>query len=133
MQCRPAKTYQTVEACMVAAETAWVAYREIFGLEAQMEMQRAIAAGKPDSAEHWRFVAEVIETDPRDWEPYGFLDREQPHDMFGPDCSCDCAFYLPLSGDLAADWGVCSNPPSHRVGKMTFEHQGCLHFTFKPE
>jgi hypothetical protein len=96
-------------------------------------MERAIAGDHAASAEHWRFFAQVIDLDPRDWEPYGFLDRAQPGDTLALDCSAGCAFYLPLSGELAADWGVCSNPSSHRVGKMTFEHQGCPEFTFRPE
>ncbi|MGH7577399.1 MAG: DUF3027 domain-containing protein, partial [Longimicrobiales bacterium] len=44
------------------------------------------------------------------------------------DCSSGCQFYLPLDGELGADWGVCTNPASHRAGKLTFEHQGCPQF-----
>ena len=132
MRCRPPRTYQSVAECLAADQAAWSKHRDALRLEARAEMQLAIARGEPDTAEHWRFFAEVIELGPRDWDPYGFLDREQPEDTFGLDCSVGCAFYRPLSGDLASDWGVCSNPASHRVGRMTFEHQGCPAFEFKP-
>ena len=57
---------------------------------------------------------------PEDYEGYG----DEPRT--GPDCSCGCVYYIPLLGALASDWGVCSNPDSHRCGLLTFEHQGCL-------
>lgn len=63
----------------------------------------------------------VVEKSQYDYEPYGSASRDNC------DCSCGCKWYLSI---LAAplDWGVCSNKESHRVGKLTFEHQGCPHF-----
>jgi len=46
----------------------------------------------------------------------------------GRDCSSGCKWYLELAGGPGRDWGVCANPKSHRVGLLTFEHQGCAHF-----
>jgi hypothetical protein len=57
---------------------------------------------------------------PSDYEPYGLADREG----FG-DCSSSCRWYHILSGRQGQDWGICANPASHRVGLLTFEHQGC--------
>lgn len=44
------------------------------------------------------------------------------------DCSCDCKYFLTLSGDLQYDWGVCGNRVSPRAGLLTFEHMGCPYF-----
>ncbi len=46
----------------------------------------------------------------------------------GRDCSSGCKWYLELAGELGRDWGICANPNSHRVGLLTFEHQGCANF-----
>ena len=62
---------------------------------------------------------------PSDFKPFGDRDREQ---NYGPDCSCDCKFFMPLKGDLGNDWGVCINHQSPRKGLLTFEHQGCMFF-----
>jgi len=62
---------------------------------------------------------------PTDFEPYGKRNRITD---WGPDCSCDCKWYLPLEGAIGMDWGVCSNPDSPRAGLLTFEHQGCKMF-----
>lgn len=59
---------------------------------------------------------------PGDYEPWGTAERE------GGDCSCGCKWYQPLDGELGGDWGVCANAASHRVGLLTFEHQGCAKF-----
>ena len=55
---------------------------------------------------------------PTDYAPYGNAER-----IHG-DCSCGCIFYAKLAGRVGADWGVCCNPASPRVGMLTFEHQG---------
>jgi hypothetical protein len=44
------------------------------------------------------------------------------------DCSFGCGYFIPLRGSLGMNWGVCSNPESHRNGLLTNEHQGCLKF-----
>lgn len=79
---------------------------------------------------------------PEDYEPYGQQkrngnfddDEEQPDSKSGyyGDCSCGCKWFTKLKGKLGMDWGVCTNPASHRVGLLTFEHQGCYH-GFEPE
>jgi len=55
-------------------------------------------------------------------------DTRNETDEWFPDCSCGCKFFAELRGQLGADWGVCCNPESHRVGLLTFEHQGCKKF-----
>jgi hypothetical protein len=132
MRIRTVPKYQSIEECLAVDQVTWLKQVETLRSEAREEMQLATARSEPDSAEHWRVFAEIVELDPRDWHPYGFLDREQPH-TFGPDCSVGCAFYVPLSGDFGADWGVCLNPSSHRAGRLTFERQGCNAFEFKSE
>jgi len=64
----------------------------------------------------------------QDYQPYGNTDRESGPDGWGQDCSSGCRFYIPLPGNLGFDWGVCVNSRSHRVGLLTFEHQGCFEF-----
>jgi hypothetical protein len=59
---------------------------------------------------------------PSDFEPYGERERD------GGDCSSGCKHFLKLPGKLGADWGICANPVSPRVGLLTFEHQGCEKF-----
>ncbi len=61
-----------------------------------------------------------------DFAPYGDVDRES--DAYRGDCSCGCRFALPVAGECGEDWVVCCNPGSHRVGLLTFEHQGCMAF-----
>ena len=63
----------------------------------------------------------VVKQEPQDYKPYGSTSRE------GSDCSCGCKWYLVLER-APLDWGVCINKKSHRCAKLTFEHQGCLHF-----
>ena len=63
---------------------------------------------------------------PGDYLPYGEALRA------GPDCSGGCKFYYTLADKdgetISYDWGVCSNPRSHRASLLTFEHQGCPEF-----
>lgn len=60
---------------------------------------------------------------PSDFEPWGERQRD------GPDCSVGCVYFVRLEGPLGDDWGVCVNQASPRHGLLTFEHQGCQHFT----
>lgn len=62
-----------------------------------------------------------------DYEPWGNTVRTDI-----ADCSCGCAHYHELAGRAGADWGVCTNPASPRVGLLTFEHQGCPQFVSDP-
>lgn len=55
---------------------------------------------------------------PTGFQPWGDVERDGE-----PDCSCGCQYYLELPGELAADWGVCTNQESPRAGLLTFEHQ----------
>lgn len=77
--------------------------------------------------EHNRLLNLVIKK-PEDYEPFGELKKWQKENMDYPDCSCGCGYFISLRGSLGADWGVCSNPESHRNGLLTNEHQGCLKF-----
>lgn len=65
---------------------------------------------------------------PEDYTPYGQEERWADPDKSYADCSCGCKWYAMLAGNVGMDWGVCTNPASHRCGLLTFEHQGCLHF-----
>lgn len=78
---------------------------------------------------------EICKRLPEDYVPYGSLERwpEDDPDANGADCSCGCLWYAPLEGPLRSDWGVCTHPQSHRVGLLTFEHQGCRRFEMDPE
>lgn len=69
----------------------------------------------------------AVRTLPSDYAPYGSEDRDA-YGGWGPDCSMGCRWFAPLAGPLGSDWGVCMNPASHRVGLLTFEHQGCRHY-----
>ena len=70
----------------------------------------------------------VLRTHPLDYQPWGTVERWADPEQAYPDCSGDCKHALWLGGDLAGDWCVCANPKSHRVGLLTFEHQGCQAF-----
>lgn len=48
----------------------------------------------------------IVKKLPSDFEPYG--KRSRDHD-WGPDCSCDCRWFVPLEGKLRYDWGICCN------------------------
>ncbi len=80
--------------------------------------------------EHRRLLS-LTKRLPEDFTPYGWVNRERNN--YQGDCSCGCKWYRELDGELGGDWGVCTNPKSHRCGLLTFEHQGCLHFTPGPE
>jgi hypothetical protein len=71
----------------------------------------------------------VVKQLPADYTPWGTYDRNATDDAWCGDCSSGCKFYAILDGHLGADWGVCTNPASHRAGLLTFEHQGCCQFT----
>lgn len=75
----------------------------------------------------------VCKSLPGDYTPYGALERWERDDLDYSDCSCGCRWYAKLSGPLGSDWGVCTNPASHRTGLLTFEHQGCLQFEAEEE
>lgn len=68
---------------------------------------------------------------PTDFQPYGARDRDTADPC--ADCSCGCRHFVPLTGDLGADWGVCANAASPRAGLLTFEHQGCPQFEPAPD
>lgn len=57
-----------------------------------------------------------------DFQPFGERSRELE---YGPDCSCNCKYFVKLQGDLGNDFGVCVNKQSPRKGLLTFEHMGC--------
>jgi hypothetical protein len=88
---------------------------------------------KKNHREHHRLLRLVKEL-PQDYQPWGNIDRENVDGKgkFGFDCSCGCKYYRELDGQLGMDWGVCTNPKSHRVGLLTFEHQGCPKFEQEP-
>lgn len=72
----------------------------------------------------WKATKELHQ----DYEPYGIAERD------AGDCSSGCVFYYKLADrdgeSISNDWGVCTNPKSHRCGLLTFEHQGCPHVTY---
>lgn len=75
-------------------------------------------------------LSRLVRRDRRDYAPWGRVLREElEHD---PDCSRGCRYALWLE-DLPHDWLVCANPASHRVGLLTFEHQGCPQFKGEDE
>jgi Protein of unknown function (DUF3027) len=39
-----------------------------------------------------------------------------------------CRFFVPLAGDLGADWGGCTNSVSNFDRRVMFEHDGCERF-----
>lgn len=80
------------------------------------------------------FMFTFLKRLPSDYTDYGGeVERWADEDNY-PDCSCGCRWFLPLDGELAYDWGVCSNPNSPRAGLLTFEHQagkGCFDEDYK--
>ena len=71
---------------------------------------------------------------PDDYEPYGVMKRESADgEQWYADCSCGCTWFIPLEGNLRTDRGICTNPASHRIGLLTFEHQGCPQFQLDPD
>jgi len=93
------------------------------------------------SDEHERLLRKVMICKPEDYEPWGELKRWGKPDDRHADCSTGCKFArwledVKIEGDqhyLSMDWCVCTNPKSHRVGLLTFEHQGCPAFESDPE
>jgi hypothetical protein len=52
---------------------------------------------------------------------------EQPgyrDEWYSEQCG-SCRFWIPLSGQLAVDYGACTNPRSIFDGYVRFEHDGC--------
>lgn len=82
----------------------------------------------PISHDHLWSVTKKL---PEDYEPYGEVDRWEVG--AGSDCSCGCRWFAKLEGPLGMDWGVCTNPASHRVGLLTFEHMGCVKFELETD
>ena len=74
----------------------------------------------------------IVQKSVFDYLPFGHIDKEEADD-YASDCSCGCKHFLALKGKLGSDWGVCTNPESHRCGMLTFEHQGCLDFEAKKD
>jgi len=69
----------------------------------------------------WKLVQKL----PSDFSPYGERSRDSDE---GPDCSCGCKYFHPLTGERGNDWGICTNSKSPRAGLLTFEHMGCQQF-----
>ena len=44
-----------------------------------------------------------------------------------------CKHWRPVSGDLGADWGVCTGASSPFDSTVRFEHDGCAEFEDAPE
>jgi len=132
MRIEPPTTCPTADACLAVDLAVWSAHVDAVRAEARRDMESAMREGTHERARHWRLFAEVLELDPRDWAPLGLMERERP-EGFGPDCAAGCAWFLKLRGDLGYDWGVCGNPSSHRVGRLTFEHQGCPEFEVRDD
>jgi hypothetical protein len=89
------------------------------------------AAAARQSVTHEDLRAVVIDMI-GDYQPWGDKPREEG-EIWHPDCSVGCKFFLPVQGKLGMDWGVCANPKSHRCGLLTFEHQGCPQFETEKE
>jgi hypothetical protein len=125
--------YRTIEECDNVHPNVWSAHVLLFRARAQEELRLALTRDVEPDMEHWRLMTHLLELLPRDWHPYGLLDRWGGgyHGESG-DCSSGCVHYRPLRGHLGGDWGVCTNPASHRAGKLTFEHQGCPAFEAEP-
>jgi hypothetical protein len=66
---------------------------------------------------------------PANYEPYGYRKCDDGEDeTWHGDCSMGCRWCVRLAGRFGMDWGVCTNPDSHRCGLLTFPHQGCPAF-----
>lgn len=81
---------------------------------------------------HHNHLLNIVKKLEKDYEPWGMMTDEDRKERW-VDCSAGCAYYYVLEGPLGMDWGVCTNPKSHRVGLLTFEHQGCMHFALKQD
>jgi hypothetical protein len=73
----------------------------------------------------------IVKVLPTDYTDYGGeIERWKDSNDY-PDCSSGCRYFLPLEGELGADWGVCSKQSAPRAGLLTFEHQtgrGCFEY-----
>lgn len=103
----------------------------IRGETTEAECEACIDA-RARNPEHYRLIDLMLKR-PEDYQPWGNVERGADPQQEYPDCSGGCKFYRPLEGDLGADWGACTNPASHRVGLLTFEHQGCQKFEWDPK
>ena len=68
-----------------------------------------------------KHLCKIVKNLSEDYEPWGNTHWRDGRN----DCSSGCKWYVLLEGKLGNDWGVCTNEKSHRVGLLTFEHQGC--------
>lgn len=70
-------------------------------------------------------ILKILPTDYRDYG--GSIERWKHVDLYYPDCSCSCKWFVPLYNEewdgADGDWGVCTNPNSPRAGLLTWEHQ----------
>jgi hypothetical protein len=82
--------------------------------------------GSEMAASEHEQLKQIVRRLPENYAPYGNMAVAQRDPWV--DCSRGCRWYRKLAGPLGVDWGVCTNPWSHRCGLLTFEHQGCLHF-----
>lgn len=73
-------------------------------------------------------LLQIMPTRTEDYDPWGDNVRWANDDEAYPDCSSGCKWSAWLEGEM--DWCVCANPASHRVGLLTFEHQGCQQFEY---
>ena len=101
----------------------------VLRFEAVESVERVASA---DGREHKRLLL-IMPKLPGDYDPWGKTERWKDPKKAYPDCSSGCRFARWLEGDLGADWCVCTNPKSHRVGLLTFEHQGCQAFVLEKE
>lgn len=81
----------------------------------------------------YRQLREALTSLPGDYRPWGQVERWAEAGQAYPDCSMGCRWYVPVEGMAGANYGVCTNPASHRRGLLTFEHQGCQQFELDPE
>lgn len=89
--------------------------------------QRGAKEGKNMS--HHGKLSSVCPSLPMDYAPWGKIERWADPNGRYPDCSHGCVHFYEVATKtrerLGLDWGVCTNPKSHRCGLLTFEHQGC--------
>lgn len=85
---------------------------------------------------HHRWLWRACKKLAGDYDPWGDNERWADSKRAYPDCSGGCKFYYLLEDrdgqHISLDWGVCTNPRSHRYGLLTFEHQGCEMFRSEP-
>ncbi len=60
---------------------------------------------------------------PREVEPW----PETQRDEIVKQC-LHCRYYVPLTGDLGADWGACTCEASQYDGRLVFEHWTCREY-----